>query len=79
MHQKGVDCTFLGNLVNYQEVLPNFGSQNENIAFLNNQLMPIFSFTLKGLISAVSDLLGHFFQCQNQITKTGGLWLSMTQ
>ena len=53
-------------------------SKNENIAFLSDQLVPIFSFTLKGFISAVSDLLGHFFQCQNQITKTGRLWLSAT-
>jgi hypothetical protein len=30
---------------------------------------------VKVFISAVSDLLGFFFQCQNQITKTGGLWL----
>ena len=55
-----------------------WGSKNENIAFLSDQLMLIFSFTLKGSISTVSDLLGHFFQCQNQITKTGGLRLSAT-
>ena len=30
---------------------------------------------VKVFISAVSDLLGFFFHCQNQITKTGGLWL----
>ena len=78
-HQKGFDCTFFGI---FSELLRAgtakfWGSKNENIAFLSDQLMPIFSFTLKGSISAVSDLLGHFFQCQNQITKTG-LWLSAT-
>ena len=78
-HQKGVDCTFFGI---FSELLRGtakyWESKNENIAFLSDQLIPILSFTLKGFISAVSDLLGHFFQYQNQITKTGGLWLSAT-
>jgi hypothetical protein len=78
-HQKGVDCTFFGIFSELLRGTAKFwGSKNENIAFLSDWLMPIFSFTLKGSISAVSDLLGHFFQCQKQISKTGGLWLSAT-
>jgi len=55
-----------------------WGSKNENIAFSSNRLVPIFSFTSKELIYAVSDLLGLFFQRQNWFTKIGGLWLSAT-
>jgi hypothetical protein len=78
-HQKGVDCTFFGI---FSELLMGtakfWGSKNENIAFSSNRLVPIFSFTSKELIYAVSDLLGLFFQCQNWFTKIGGLWLSAT-
>jgi hypothetical protein len=78
-HLKGVDCTFFGIFSELLRGTTKFWeSKNENIAFLSDWLVPIFSITLKVSISAVSDLLGHFFQCQNQITKTGGLWLSAT-
>ena len=60
-HQKGVDCTFFGIFSELLRGTAKFWrSKNENIAFLSDWLMPIFSFTLKGSISAVSDLLGHF-------------------
>ena len=78
-HQKGVDCTFFGIFSELLRGTAKFwGSKNENIAFLSDWLMPISSFTLKGFISAVSDLLGYFFQCHNQITNTGRFWLSVT-
>jgi hypothetical protein len=61
-HQKGVDCTFFSIFSELLRGTAKFlGPKNENIAFLSDRLMPIFSFTLKGSISAVSDLLGHFF------------------
>ena len=60
--KKELIAHYLVFLANYQGVLPNFGGQkNENIAFLSNLLVAILSFTLKGFISAVSDLLRHFF------------------
>ena len=72
--KKELIAHFLVFLANYQGVPPNFGSQKMKILlFLSDQLMPISSFTLKGFISAVPDLLGHFL-----ITKTGGLRLSVT-
>jgi hypothetical protein len=77
--KKELIAHFLVFLTNYYGVPPNFGGQKIKILLLwVIRSCQSFFFTLKGSISAVSDLLGHFFQCQNQITKTGGLWLSAT-
>ena len=47
--KKGVDCTFFGIFSELLRGTAKFwGSKNENIAFLSDRLMPIFSFTLKG-------------------------------
>ena len=64
LHQKGVNCTFFSEL--YSQIL---GVKNENIASFRDWLMPILSFTPKDLISAKSDLPGHFCWCQNWFTK----------
>jgi hypothetical protein len=69
-HQKGVDCAFFGVFSELLRGTAKFSrSKNENIAFLGDRLVPIFPFILKEFISAVSDLLGHFCQHQNQFTK----------
>ena len=77
-HQKGVDCTFFGIFSKLLRGTAKFwGSKNENIAFLSDWLVPIFlSFYIKKVHFCSFRPFWAFFRCQNQITKTGGLWSS---